>query len=159
MSTGHTEEELHDCRTSSSCTAIAESDKKDWHTKLLSIIWPKTASFGINPYRKGGGSKLKYYKCKKNRQHIAREYLGKWVRVRNFGISFFPKSPVNRVLPKVRHWLHSNSGVQVMLSDVGKRGGSYVNCWWEFNDMLWSECGPNWYWQWAPSCCTNSSCR
>ena len=41
-----------------------------------------------------------------------------------------------------------------MLSDVGKKGGPRVNCWREFIDMLWRECGPNWYWQWPPSHCT-----
>ena len=40
------------------------------------------------------------------------------------------------------HWLHSNPGVQVMVLDIGKKRGSYVNYWCEFTDVVewvWSE--------------------
>ena len=117
--------------------------------------------FRYKPTQKRGEAKTKIpvpcYKCKKQGHSLG--VSGKRVRWWNFGASFFPKSPVNKALPMVSmrideephsacgYWLHSNPVMQVMLSYVGKKGGSPANCWWEFTDVLWSECDPNWYCQ------------
>ena len=55
--------------------------------------------------------------------------------------------------------LHANRSTQAMLSDVGEKEGPLASSWREFVNVLWRECGPNWYRQWTFSHCTSSGCR
>ena len=105
------------------------------HLACNCLLWHKPI------WRRGGiNIPVLCYKYKK-RGHIAWEGPGKRVRGQNFGTSFFPQISSKQdathgehmywweVHIVCGHWLHSNPGVQVMLSDVGKKGGSRVNCW------------------------------
>ena len=126
-------------------------------TNVMSpITWSETASFGISSYRKRWETKI-----------LVLCYKKKTINGMRLWRQFFPKSPVNKVLPKVS--VHIDRKKRKLLVDTALKpwcASFAVRCGkekrflcWEFSDMLWNEYGPNWYWQWALICCTNSGCR
>ena len=93
----------------------------------------------------------------------------KWIRRQKIGTSFFTESPVNGALSMVS--VHINGKKRTALVDTGYTQTLVCKLCcqtWERKVFVLTVgrslliccgvCGLNWYWQWAPSRCTNSGC-